>query len=194
MKKRIVVLLMACLVGVFLCGCGNEAASTNEAANTATTNTNDGGGAAPAETAQGDSDTVDLGDVVLFDDDYVTIKASQFFKKEWADRTDACFELKVTNNLDRDINFTIYGGDVYLGDEEVMAVSMDGNAGPAPGKTNQYTYTVSRQSGGEETPVESLDELYDLNGTITINVYSEDKSSIESEKDREYNFDFSQLK
>ena len=150
-----------------------------------------GGSESPGVTnneAHSESEAIDLGEKILVDDDYVTVKAIQFYTDDWNGTPAKFLQLKVTNNLDREILFNLPNGKTYIGDEQVEIVWMDGNSGPLPGKTNTYSYRIYIKNGNEEKELDSLEELYDLNGKFEVQVYTEDKSYLDGDKDREYDY------
>jgi hypothetical protein len=190
MKKTIIALM---LVLVLLAACDSTGKQTSNDTAKSGVETELDKDETP-KTQNENTDKIDLANTILVDDETVTIKAVSFFKKEWADHTDACVCFEVTNNLNREILFQIYADSLYLGGNQVNTSGLDGNSGPLPGKTGQYSYIISKENGGETVPIESLEELYDLNGKINISVYAEDKSSIESDLGKEYIIDLSTLK
>lgn len=154
---------------------------------------NSGSHTSNAQSSSNNNQTIiTFNDTVLVDDDYVTIKLLNFYELKRGENTDACITFSVTNHLDRDIMFNVE--DTYTDDQSVVNVMLDGNGGPKPGKTKEYGYKIQKKIAGEYVSLESIDDLYHLNGTFEVLVYSADGKYLVGDKSREYPFDFSDLK
>lgn len=176
--KKICFVMMFIFLSIGLCACGGSKSSVSESSKT-----------------QNDStDKIDLGNSVIVDDETVTIKAVSFFNKDWSDYTDSCVCFEVTNNLNREIYFSIHTDSLYLGEKQVDTIGLNTGGDLPPGKTGEFNYIIKEKSNGESIPVESLERLYELNGELNVEVYSEDKSYIDANLDKEYTIDLSVLK
>ena len=140
--------------------------------------------AAEASQEEADDDIIEFENVVLVDDDVVTVELTQFFEKEvnWAGADKPSMEkyitLKVHNNSDTDILFNLEDG--YVHGEGVKVIMSNGNSGPAPGKTKTYSYDIQYETTPDATPLESLDDLYSFEGTIQT--YAQDGSQLSDER------------
>ena len=175
--KRIIAIILTAIMILSLSACGGGGAGSSKEGSKAE-----------------DDKKIEFDNAVLADDDTVTIKAVSFFEKEWATGTQTCFCIEVTNHTDRYILVKIYSDNIYLGDEKIGCAGLLDGSELAPGKTGKFNYGIYRQEAGEMVYVDSLEELYNLNGEITIEVYDEDKSSIRSDLEKKYPIDFSTLK
>ena len=176
--KKFCFVMMFIFLSIGICACGGSKSSVSESSKT-----------------QNDStDKIDLGNSVIVDDETVTIKAVSFFNKDWKDYTDSCVCFEVTNKLNREIKFSIYEDSLYLGGKQVDTRGLDSSGHLQPGKTGEFNYIITEKSNGELIPVESLERLYELNGQLNVEVYSEDKSYIDANLDKEYTIDLSVLK
>lgn len=137
-----------------------------------------GGAAASAGNASGeqaaDLKTVDFTDVILLDDDLVTIELVKFYEEEvnWGYSSgplmEKNFTVKVKNKSDQEIYFNL--NDAYIHDESVTLSMKDGNLGPAPGKTKTYSYIVYYNTNPEHTPLESIEDLYTLDLAVDVQI------------------------
>lgn len=176
--KKICFVMMFIFLSIGLCACGGSKSSVSESSKT-----------------QNDStDKIDLGNSVIVDDETVTIKAVSFFKKDLTTGPNSLVCFEVTNNLNREIAFSIYVDSLYLGGKQVDTRGLDTGRDLPPGKTGEFNYIITEKSNGELIPVESLEKLYELNGELNVEVYSEDKSYIDANLDKEYTIDLSILK
>ncbi len=118
--------------------------------------------------------------IVVLEDAYLSVRLMSFFEEEvnWSSgrAIEKCVEFKIRNVSDREyiLNFE----NAYIGDEGVRVIMKTGNTGPVPGKSNTYTYTIQRASGSDGKPLDSLDELYALEGSFSLHIYNADKSAI----------------
>ena len=118
--------------------------------------------------------------IVVLEDEYITVRLMSFYEKEynWSSgkTIEKCVEFKVRNNSTNEyiLNFE----KAYIGEEGVRVLMSDGNTGPVPGKSNTYNYTIQRETGSNGAPLNSLDDLYSLEGVFALSVYNADKSAI----------------
>lgn len=120
-----------------------------------------------------DDKKIEFTDTILLDNEYVTVELTQFFEKKvnWAGREpqiEKYITLKVHNNSDKEYLFNLQ--DAYIKDESVTASMLDGNSGPAPGKTKTYSYDIYYNTSPDTTPLESLEDLYTLDAKIQISI------------------------
>lgn len=127
--------------------------------------------------------TIEFTDVVLIDDELVKIELVNFFEKNvnWSTgkQNEKCITFKATNKTNYELS--IHTDKFYLKDEEAFVCMMDGTMCPAPGKSGKYSFYIGKQGTPEHSALESLEELYDLEGMFEI--YSKEKKS--------YKMDFS---
>ena len=133
--------------------------------------------------------TVQFDNIVVLDNEAVTVELTQFFEKEvnWAGADkpamEKCFTLKVHNKSDAEMLFNVEDG--YVNDESVTVIMQDGNGGPAPGKTKTYSYDVQYNTSPNATPLESIDDLYTFECKMRTIDYNSDKSLLLSETEIE---------
>lgn len=176
--KRIIILVNTLLVSALLVACGTSNTSSGNTSN--------------SQSSSGNDKKIIEFNKVLVDDDYVTIELLNFYESKKGENTDACITFSVTNHLNRDILFNV--NDTYVDDQSVVDVMLDGNSGPEPDKTKEYGYEIQKKIAGDYIPLDSFDDLYRLNGTFEILVYSEDGKYLVGDKTRTYTFDFHNLK
>ena len=126
---------------------------------------------AAASGSSGENRIIEFTDKVLLDNEYVTVELTQFFEKQvnWAGRepqVEKYITLKVHNNSDKEYTFSLQ--DAYIKDESVTAVMLDGNEGPAPGKTKTFSYNIYYNTNPNPTALDSLEDLYTLEAEIQI--------------------------
>ena len=133
---------------------------------------------ASTEESAAENKTIPFTDTILLDNEYVTVELSQFFEKEvnWAGRSpqiEKCLTLKVRNNSDKNLLFSLM--DAYINDESVTATMLDGNNGPAPGKTKTYSYYIHYNTSPDPTVLDSLEDLYTLDAEIQLSIRDGDE-------------------
>jgi len=127
---------------------------------------------------------IDFTDTILLDNEYLTVELTQFFEKEvkWAGRSpqiEKYITLKVHNNSEKEYLFNLQ--DAYVKDESVTASMLDGNSGPAPGKTKTYSYNIYYNTNPDPTALDSLEDLYTLEAEIRISIKDGDSYVGENE-------------
>ena len=183
MKKLVLIVLTAVMVF------GLAACSGNVAENTST---NAGDNSVPQskhsvednaiqsnvtlpETEQ-NSSRIEFNNVILLDNEWATVTLVSFYEYEvnWVSGTqvEKCIEVSVHNNSSQEYIFNLY--DAYVGDETMLAVMHDGNAGPAPGRSGTFRYYIDHDTTPDSTALASLEELYELEGVFEI--YASDGS------------------
>ena len=110
---------------------------------------------------------VTFDNAVVVDNEYTKVELLRFYETKANGGTNKCFDIRVTNKTDNNCNVSYQW---YLGDSDAH-VAWTGNYSPAPGKNAVTECTVRADSSG--TPLESLDQLYTLNGTMIWEVLSE---------------------
>ncbi|MDR3766355.1 MAG: hypothetical protein Q3Y08_04875, partial [Butyricicoccus sp.] len=194
MKKKLAFLLAAALLATLAaCGGNDNAADDNadeKAGASASQSADQPDASAPEEPTQSVIQTAQTNltysgeegartitldpAIVLYEDENVTAELTGFYEEEvkWKGSDTPSIEkamtLKVTNNSDREILFSIY--DAYLEDESVKTALLDGNAGPAPGKSKSYSYRIRYETQPDTTPVDSLEQLFHLDGRFSVQI------------------------
>ncbi len=103
--------------------------------------------------------------VTLVDNEYVTIELTGFREKpyHWSsgDTVEKLFDFTVTNHSSNviDLNCACYVGNDRVRDR------YEGYGQLAPGKTGTYSLRIYHE---DKTPLDSLEDLYQLNGTFEI--------------------------
>ena len=169
MKKLFSLLLVVTMI-LSLCACG----------------TNDNNSVAKKD--ENGNEIIEFTDIILVDDDTVTIELVNFFSKDvnWSEgkQNEKCVTFRTTNKTNHEI--TINPGNFYLNDEEAYVCMIDGSMCPAPGKSGKYSFYVGYEDTPEHRALESLDVLYNLEGSFDIlNVYED------SNKNNSYEPEFS---
>lgn len=115
--------------------------------------------------------------ILLFEDDNVRLEAVAFYQevqKDW-DSPAAHKEyitVRFHNKADYEIMF--FPDQFYLGNEKVQWVYVEGTPDVLPGKVSNYSFLV-KNSNNE--PLESIEELYQLNGRFEVFRYENNKLS-----------------
>lgn len=177
MKKILTCLLAAALL-LSLAACGSdaqEASATPEPTEEATPTPEPPATPEPTPTPEPapepGSATIDFENVVLYEDENVSIELIQFYEEEqqgWGDGddfVDKCANIKFKNKGEYDFFFIL---EAYVGEDAVNVILWDGNNGPAPGKSANYKFGFRKNTSPEETPLDSLEDLYNLDGRFEI--------------------------
>ncbi len=127
----------------------------------------------------GDDVKVSFDNLTIVDNDFVTVKLKYIFEESIS----TGFTLSVTNKCDTKILFNL--DDIYVGDTGVVDIMMDGNSGPAAGKTREFSYKFEQQDGSS---LSSLKDFCDMNGTIEISIMVEDESYISNQVKIRFSF------
>ena len=185
MRKTVVCLLLIAML-LALCACGRSESADSAAQTAAEPPVED----TPAEPEEAEPSIIEFQDLVLVEDRLVRIELSNFFEKEYhwseGDRIEKCFTFRVTNKSDKEL--LIYLEDTYIDNEGVDRSGLDGvGTAPRPGKSDSYSYRIYRKNPAYEhgKPLDSLDELYRLEGSFEICVKEGDYIK------KSYNLDFS---
>lgn len=162
MKKLL--LLLACVLCFALVACGNN--ETNESIEITFESNED----------EFKGEVIEFNNTVLIDDDLVRIELVKFYTSEnYSDEDDTphkSFCFKCTNKSD-DYEMDIYPIDCYVEDEMVNVVMIGAN-NIMPGKTAYYDYYVEYERSEDRIQLDSLDNLYDLEGKIHLTSYYDD--------------------
>lgn len=215
MKKMIVCLLVSCFcLGLIACGekKENDKIKTTQSTVELTENNTEGSleelstntdsetepTTEEIETKKGSRDNAILSfdnELVIVEDDNVTVKLKGVFQEHvnWIDGAvmEKGIILSVTNNGDYEYLFNLE--DLYLLDEGAIAVMNEGNDGPAPGKTKEYSYYINKDSKIDKT-IEKINDLSGLNGNIALEVFSDDRSYVDTSKSYTIHFSFEDYK
>lgn len=115
-------------------------------------------------------------DTVILENDIARVELVNFYQEEYNGTIEKYITLKVTNKCEREFLFDL--GRIYIGDEAVRWWAQDGNWGPIPGKSGCYSYEIVHEDA-DDTPIDSMDLLFELEGIIELAVYDEARESIE---------------
>ena len=170
MKKRFMLILVSCLVCLLACSCGGSSQSSDTSDSSSADN-------ATTET-QSASEVINLGDAVVAEDDNAIVTVSQFYSQEFSGEMHSFVTFNIKNKLD-DKKVYLNLESAYIGDDPITVVHHNGGGNVLPGKTGQTDFLIYRENGGEPVPLDSLDELYGLNGELEIRVF-ESENKIES--------------
>ena len=116
--------------------------------------------------------------VTILDNEYLKLEIVEEFQvfMKSTDRLEKGITIKATNKYDKklDIRFR----DTYSGENEVR-LTQDGGKGEMPeaGKVTYLTYYTRRILGSEDTPIEDIHEIYNMEGKIEVHEYYEPKAS-----------------
>ena len=132
---------------------------------------------------------------IIVDDSWCTVKLVGFYQTKLntygkGSEITHGFTLKITNNSDR--NGGIFNIEkAYLGDEEAYILMKDGNSFPLSGKTASFRYEVGHPNfEGKKDPLESIDELYTLNGMMELTPKTEDETMLDGNLTQRIQFSF----
>lgn len=159
--KKAFSLFLVLLLCLSLCACSEGAQST-----------------ADTFPSQNNNSLIEFENVVLVDNDTVKVELVNFYAKDFKWNTGVENEkhitVKVTNKSDHDI--VMIPVNFYLGDEAVDALVVTDSIRLAPGKHGNYPFMIRYYTSPNETHVNSLEELYTLEGSFTGVVKYEDVS------------------
>lgn len=113
-----------------------------------------------------DSSSVEFDDLVIYEDDRVTIRLDRFYEQEenYIDGpvVQKYMTVTITNNSDHEIDIRF--NDPYLGDEGIIMANSS-FLGPKPGKSRSYDIPVAKD-WDPVTALDSLDDLYEIEFTL----------------------------
>lgn len=176
--KKLLFLLLTIILCFPLVACGNK--DTNDSIGIMVESNED----------EFEGEVIEFNNTVLVDDDLVRIELVKFYTAENysdEDNTRKGFCVKCTNKSDG-YEMDIWPMDCYVRDEMVMVTKVGGNL-IMPGKTAYLDYYFKYERPEGSVQLNSLDDLYDLEGKIKINCFYDDTfDSIE------YDLSFKDLK
>ena len=114
------------------------------------------------------------GGILIVDNDNATIKLKSIYQERSGGELEKKLTFTVTNKCDTKFLFNL--NDLYIKDTGVKDIMQDGNVGPEPGKTRDYSYRIAKQ---DDSVIDSLMDFCDLNGTIELGIMSDDESYID---------------
>ena len=165
--KKIFVAAATAAVMMSLTACGSQKSSalsetTQEAAAETEAETE-------SETEEEDENIISFENVTLADNDVLKLELVNFYAEDvnWREgkQNEKSITIKATNKTDHEIFLNPDG--FYLDGEELFVSMQDGSISPAPGKSASYSFRVARDTKPEHTALESLDELYNLEGDFS---------------------------
>lgn len=127
----------------------------------------------PAPTPLSDATEILFDDVLLVDDDNVTIWIVSFYRKDvnWSSgrQNEKFITFKVKNKTKGDI--LVNDGKFYLKDDEVDVIMEDGSIVPDAGKSGCYAFMFSKKtSNGGSKALDSILDLVNINGYFDVNL------------------------
>lgn len=176
MKRKIALLLSAIMIltAITACGADNSAAANGTGDNAPNQNT---GVSEVQDSGKPEPRVIDLDPPISFyQDEYATVEVVDFHEEENWDQMAKCLTLKVTNNCDREVSASI--SDAYLGDENVQVSFWNGGGPVLPGKSKTTVFHFMHVTQPDNTELESLEDVAQLDGKLEVNVFSEDGDSI----------------
>jgi len=193
MMKKILLMTLAAVLAVFLtaCGTGDNAPTDVPTAPEPTAESTPTPVPSEEPSPEPENNVIDFENVVLADDDVVTVELVQFYEEEVNELNeeptiDKFVTLKVTNKSE--YGLVLFDIDAYIGDEAVWVLMYDGNNAPAPGKSKNLRYCIRWNTSPKETSLDSLDDLYNLNGSFRLTMWSDTEGE---DYVGEYSIDFS---
>ena len=168
--KRILAILLVCILCISFAACGKKSDDDTMKESPADTASD---AAAPNETepTEPDNSVIEFTDIVLVDDNNVTIELVNFYEEEvnWAEayggkQIEKCITFKAKNKTDKDIYVDL--NNLFIG-EETMYIS-GGFSEVVAGRTASFDIYVKHDTTPNATPLDSLDELYQAEGRFEI--------------------------
>ena len=146
--KRFFALLLAVMMCLSLCACGNKSGD---------------------DTQSGSSGTKEFENVILADNDAVKIELVNFYAKEdnWAhlgEIIEKGFTMRITNKTSSTVGFN--PNHFYLDNEEVSIMMMGISNSVEAGRTAIIPYSIWYETQPYNTPVKTFDELSRLEGSF----------------------------
>lgn len=146
--KRFFALLLAVMMCLSLCACGNQSGDDMQS---------EGSG------------TKEFENVILADNDAVKIELMNFYAKEenWAhlgEIIEKGFTMRITNNTSSTVGFN--PNHFYLDNEEVSIMMMGISDSVEAGRTAIIPYSIWYETQPYNTPVKTFDELSRLEGSF----------------------------
>ena len=160
--KKTIALMLALSMCLSLCACGRKIVENIPVANLAPQ-------VIYPETT---GEKIELGDLVLAEDDKVKITLVDFYVNKLisAGNSDGgkCATFKIENKTDREMNVWLTP---YLNNESLEAVFLDGNSTVIEaGRVGRMGFSFNYGTYPNWTDVESLEDLYDLEFTFELQI------------------------
>lgn len=174
--KKIVSMILVTVMTLSLAACGSNESTNNDGSEKTSEQSE-------TSSVEQDENSIILDEpFVICDDEIATAEITQFYKEN-----EECYvAIKIHNNSDREFLFNF--DEAYLGDDALQIVLQTGNNGPAPGKTLSHSFKLNHDTKPEATPLEDINMLYDLEGKISISVFTEDGEHLDGSMGKEYTF------
>ena len=113
--------------------------------------------------------------IVILDNQYIRMEVIEVFQENvnWAGKNTPSLEkgltIKTTNKTDYD--FLVDLDDLFIGDNQVKDIMMDGSISPVAHKSEFNSFRIQNHLGREDTPLDSIDDIFRLGGKIEVNKY-----------------------
>lgn len=170
--KKWIALLLALVMCLSLCACGGGGEKTTPAQA-------DNGETADAD-QQDDTASIDFDEIVVWENEEVTIALVQFYEKpykwESGEEIEKIAVFKVTNHADHKVNISCVN-EMYLDDESAYVNNLSGFTLVAPEKSGRFEFLIGNGTRENHTALDSIDDLYLLNGTFEVDVVDDDDGS-----------------
>ena len=147
--------MLVALMVLTLCACGGEKVESSSKNETSS-----------------DNSIIKFEDVVLFEDDVIKLELANFYAEDhnWVEgaQNEKCFTVKATNKTNHEV--MCHTDKLYLGDntEKLYICVLSSTIAPDPGKSGYYDFCVAYDTIPEHTALDSLEDLYSLNGTFKV--------------------------
>jgi len=146
---------------------------------------------APIDTAN--ENVIEFGSpVVIWEDDNIKIELLSFYQEfvNWgvADKepaTEKGITVRYYNKTDYGVIIQLQ--EAYLGVDAVQILHSAGSETPASGKATTREYLIQKVVGSNTTALESMEDLYQLDGRFWVGIKHDKNSSI---ADEHYNIEF----
>lgn len=176
MKKILSVILMLALL-LSLCACGSNAESNVDSKV-------DGNTEAKAETstATKNDDLIEFEEPILvWEDNNIKIELVSFYQEHlnWVGgepATEKGITLRYYNKTNYGVVIQLQ--EAYLGVDAVQILNMDGSETPAAGKATTRNYLFQNITGSSISALESMDDLYQLDGRFWVGIKHDPNSSM----------------
>ena len=159
--KKTLALVLALLLTLGLCACGNSNLTTQSV----------------QSNNKKDENIIEFDGIILVDNDTVTLELVNFYSDDvnWSGskaQNEKYITIKATNKTDHEI--VLNPGNFYLNNEAAYVMMATGSITPDPGKSAKYSFLIANDTQPEHTALNSIDELYGLEGSFDgLNVYDD---------------------
>lgn len=184
--KKWIALLLAVLMCLSLCACGGGQTNDDSSDSETAAKENDGA-------AEPDGDSMKFNEALVWEDEDIKVTLVEFYSKEfnWGGgdkQIEKVVVFKAENHSDHQLN--LMACDFYLEDEYAYVNSLDGFKLLAPGKSGTFSFLVAREVSGDHEALDTLDELFLVNGTIEADqVVENENQSYNTVSTTKINFD-----